>query len=114
MANKAVYRAKQGFISMIKGQRYHFSTGDLILESHPVKPKSNANFEEISEYVERISAPKRRGVLIEDATAEPGEKRRVGRPRGSKNKAKPEIETPPVEENVAPQAQEEQVSDGEA
>lgn len=82
---KIVYRCKQGLACTVNGNRYHFSGGDLVLEDHPVKPKNNPNFEEISEYVERISRPRYRGVPIEQATAEPGERRRVGRPRGSKN-----------------------------
>lgn len=86
MANKTVYRCKQGMVCSIKGQRTHFSSGDLVLEDHPVKPKDNPNFEEISEYVERISTPRHRGVVIEQTTAAPGEKRRLGRPKGAQDK----------------------------
>lgn len=107
---KLVYRAKQGMVCTINGNRVHFSGGDLVLEDHPVKPKNHQNFEEISEYVERISAPRYRGAVIEQATAEPGEKRSIGRTRGSRNKPK---ETPVEPENAASEAQEEQASDGE-
>lgn len=95
---KTVYRAKQGIALSVEGRRYHFSTGELILEDHPVKPKDHSDFEEISEYVERTSQPRRRGVLVEQATAEPGEKRSIGRPRGAKKaaakKAEPSVEKP--------------------
>lgn len=77
MASKTVYRCKQGLACSVDGQRYHFSGGDLVLEDHPVRPENNPNFEEVSSYVERISQPRRRGVLIEEATAEPGVPRSV-------------------------------------
>lgn len=98
MASRTVYRCRQDMVCSVGGARTHFSEGDLVFEDHAVKPKGNQNFEEISEFVERTSKPYRRGVTVEDATAAPGEKRRVGRPRGAKNK--------PADE-PAPEVQEE-------
>lgn len=106
MVSKPVYRCKQDMVCAVGGQRRHFSRGDLVVEDHPVKPKSNPNFEEISEYVERTSKPRHRGVVVEQATAEPGEKRRVGRPRG-KSKPKPDPVDTPAEQQAPTEAPEE-------
>lgn len=86
-SSKTVYRCRQDMVCSVGGARTHFSEGDLVFEDHAVKPKGNVNFEEISLYVERTSKPYRRGVATEDATAEPGRKRSVGRPRVSKSGA---------------------------
>lgn len=116
MSEKTVYRCNQGMVCRgVDGNRYHFGAGDLVLEDHPVRPKSNGNFEEISQYVERNSHTGRRhpapDAVVEEATSDPGQRRRVGRPRGSKNKPEP-VEVP-VEEQAPVEAQEEQVPDGQ-
>lgn len=75
MASRTVYRCTQDMVCWVKDQRTHFNEGDLVFEDHPVKPKGSPHFEEISEYVERSSKPYRRGVPVEDTSAEPGQKR---------------------------------------
>lgn len=99
-SSRTVYRCRQDMVCSVAGARTHFSEGDLVFEDHAVKPKGNVHFEEISEYVERTSKPYRRGAPTEDATAEPGRKRSVGRPRTSKS--------------AAVGAQKEEVPDGQA
>lgn len=108
---KTVYICVKPFATTVAGVRRVFGAGKLILEDDPIRPATRGNFEEISEYVERTNRrPHRRGQ-VEQATAAPGEKRRVGRPRGSKNKPKIVAE---ADQHVASQATEKEESDGEA
>lgn len=92
MANKTVYRCKSGMVSSAGGRRYHFGAGDLVLEDHPVNPARNGNFEEVSAYVERTSKPIQRGPIsdpVEQATADPGERRSIGSLLGLKREEPP-------------------------
>lgn len=108
---KTVYRCKEGMVCGANGRRYHFAAGDLVFEGHPVNPKGNIFFEEVSEYVERTTyVPSRRvrqDPVVEEATAEPGEKRRHVWPSSSKNKPSSGTST---DDKALPVARKEQAS----
>lgn len=91
--SKAVYRCTDGMVCGANGRRYHFAPGDLVFEDHPINPKRSPFFEEVSEYVERTTARSGRAgradPVVEEATAEPGEKRWRGWPTGTKDKPGP-------------------------
>lgn len=111
MASRTVYRCKEGMVCAARGVRYHFGAGDLVLEDHPIDPKKNPFFEEISEYVERMSQPpvrrNRKESVVEEATAAPGEIRRRGRPPRAPRSPKT---SPPT--SASGETQEEKDSDG--
>lgn len=86
-----VYRCKQSFTTSVDGRRRSYSAGDLVLDDDPVNPARHPNFEEVSEYVRRTRPGVKREEpkpepVVEQATAEPGEKRSVGRPPGRPRK----------------------------
>lgn len=61
--------------------RYVFAQGDLVLESHPIRPARSPNFEEVSKHLEEREASReqarnrRARQRVEQATAAPGEVR---------------------------------------
>lgn len=121
---KTVYRCKEGMVCGANGRRYHFAQGDLVFEDHPVNPKRNPFFEEVSEYVERMTYQPSRRIrqepVVEAATADPGEKRHRGWPTGSKDKpavvATATEKSPSLpqkeKEQASPETQKEKLSNG--
>lgn len=77
-----VYICTEPFATVINGARQVYSSGRMVLDDDPVQPAKRGNFEEICSYVERTSRPPVRhrtpAPVVEEATAVPGEKRRLG------------------------------------
>ncbi|MFD3333518.1 hypothetical protein ACFWV1_12860 [Streptomyces sp. NPDC058700] len=78
----AIKRAKSSFVAYIDGAPRLVNAGDLIDDSDPVVTGREALFGSIEDHVAGKARP------VEQATAEPGEKRSVGRPPTKRPPAK--------------------------
>ncbi len=71
----AIKRCKAAFVVYRDGQPRIFNPGGLVDESDPIVSEYPDNFEDVETYVsDRTAGP------VEQATAEPGEKRNVRKP----------------------------------
>lgn len=77
----AIYRCKEPFRTTVNGVKRIVPAGELVEDSDPVFKGREHLFEAVDTYVSR------RVAGVERATAEPGEKRTVGRPRAAKKAA---------------------------
>lgn len=65
----AIKRCKSAFAVWIKGVPHVVAGGDLVEDTDPVYKGHELNFEDVETYVNRGTAP------VEQATADPGDKR---------------------------------------
>lgn len=80
----AIKRCKAAFSAYVGGQIRMVNAGELLEESDPVIRGRDHLFEDVGTYVEQRRADAQATQLpptVERATAEPGEKRAVGRPK---------------------------------
>lgn len=80
----AIKRCKAAFSGYVDGQVRMVTVGALLDESDPIIKGREALFEDVDTYVETRrsdAAATRLQSPVERATAEPGEKRTVSRPR---------------------------------
>lgn len=77
----AIKRCKASFAVVVNGAPRVVTAGQLIDDSDPVVKGREASFEDVETYVSE------RKSRVEQATADPGEKRSVGRPAAKKASA---------------------------
>ncbi len=76
-----IKRCKAAFVVYRDGQPRIFNPGGLVDESDPIVSEYPDNFEDVETYVsDRTAGP------VEQATAEPGEKRNLRRPMPARAK----------------------------
>lgn len=75
----AIKRCKAAFAATVNGTPHMFKVGQLVDATDPVIKGREALFEDVETYMSDRSATR-----VERATAEPGEKRSVGRPATKK------------------------------
>lgn len=75
----SVMRCKRTFSARVDGRRRLVHAGDLVAATDAVVSGRERFFELVEEYVANKTAKSE--PVVERATAEPGEKRTVGRPR---------------------------------
>lgn len=80
-----VLRCKRTFIARLDGQQVVVRTGDLVADNDPIVKRREEFFESAEDHV-----AKRAEGVVERATAEPGKKRSIGRPRKSAAELTPE------------------------
>lgn len=83
----SIMRCKSTFFAVLKGQERRVRTGELLSSDDPVVKQHAPYFESVEEHLANKAAMAE--PVVERATAEPGEKRALGRPR----KARPEDDT---------------------
>jgi hypothetical protein len=74
----SVMRCKNTFFAVVDGRERRVRAGELLGSDDPVVKRFSSSFEPVEEYVAKHRAAE---PVVERATAEPGEKRSVGRPR---------------------------------
>lgn len=81
-ADVAIYRCKEPFRTNVNGAKRVVPAGELVEDTDPVFKGREHLFEPVGDYVSRHGEAR-----VERATAEPGEKRSVGRPAVKKTAA---------------------------
>ncbi|MFG2328253.1 hypothetical protein ACGFMM_01370 [Streptomyces sp. NPDC048604] len=79
----AIKRCKASFAVVVNGAPRVVTAGQLVDENDPIVRGREVNFEDVETYVSE------RKARVEQATAEPGERRSVGRPAAKKSAASP-------------------------
>lgn len=80
-----VMRVKKSFRTTVKGAaRRGFNQGELVPESHPLVRQFPNYFERVEDHVANVFPEH-----VESASAEPGSKRRRGRPKSDNSKQEP-------------------------
>ncbi|MEU4133652.1 hypothetical protein [Streptomyces wuyuanensis] len=95
----AIKRCKASFAVMVNGAPRVVTAGQLVDDSDPVVKGREANFEDVDTYVSE------RKARVEQATADPGEKRSVGRPAAKKTAAPVKKAAPKPEVKQEPKAE---------
>lgn len=80
----AIKRCKASFAASVNGTPHMFKVGQLVDAGDPVIRGREGLFEDVETYVSG-----REAARVEQATAEPGAKRSVGRPAPAKKAAAP-------------------------
>ncbi|GHH87820.1 hypothetical protein [Streptomyces capitiformicae] len=102
----AIYRCKEPFRTTVNGAKRVVPAGELIEDSDPVFKGREHLFQKVDDYVARHSP------TVERATAEPGEKRGLGRPRTTKAAAAKTAAPKPNDDKSGPKAAPAKGSDG--
>ena len=95
---------KRNFVRFLDGRRYHVRRGDIVHDTDPVVVGSEACFDKVDDLVKCFAHNVAESPVVEEATANPGEKR-VTRGRPPK-KAKSEPTPEPVKPEPKPVVEE--------
>ena len=102
-------RAKGPFTAYVNGQALNVPAGELLDSSHPIVQGREGLFEKVEDFVNSVGRktsvsrgdkPRPSEVLMERATAEPGEKRSVA-PKPSQDEDKPAVRRTPAKAPVS-------------